>query len=116
MNLRDLRYFVALAETKHFGKAAERCFVSQPTLSAQIKKLENYLGVQLLFVWAYERALTAMTEAWRTKLRVRRQRRLTALAAGVASGLASRGSVRSTKKALGWRMQPRTARNAAECP
>lgn len=48
MNLRDLRYFVALAETKHFGKAAERCFVSQPTLSAQIKKLENYLGVQLL--------------------------------------------------------------------
>jgi len=46
MNLRDLRYFVALAETRHFGKAAERSFVSQPTLSAQIKKLENYLGVQ----------------------------------------------------------------------
>jgi LysR family hydrogen peroxide-inducible transcriptional activator len=48
MNLRDLRYFVALAETRHFGKAAERCYVSQPTLSAQIKKLENYLGVQLI--------------------------------------------------------------------
>jgi LysR family hydrogen peroxide-inducible transcriptional activator len=48
VNLRDLRYFVALAETKHFGKAAERSYVSQPTLSAQIKKLENYLGVQLI--------------------------------------------------------------------
>jgi LysR family transcriptional regulator, hydrogen peroxide-inducible genes activator len=48
VNLRDLRYFVALADTKHFGKAAERSFVSQPTLSAQIKKLENYLGVQLI--------------------------------------------------------------------
>src|SRR5690606_36671903 len=48
MNLRDLRYFVALAETRHFGKAAERSFVSQPTLSAQLKKLENYLGVQLI--------------------------------------------------------------------
>lgn len=48
MNLRDLRYFVALADTRHFGKAAERSFVSQPTLSAQLKKLENYLGVQLI--------------------------------------------------------------------
>jgi LysR family hydrogen peroxide-inducible transcriptional activator len=48
MNLRDLKYFVALADTRHFGKAAERSFVSQPTLSAQIKKLENYLGVQLI--------------------------------------------------------------------
>ena len=48
MNLRDLRYLVALAEEKHFGKAAERCFVSQPTLSAQIRKLEEYLGVPLV--------------------------------------------------------------------
>lgn len=48
MNLRDLKYLVALADERHFGKAAERCFVSQPTLSAQIKKLEEYLGVALV--------------------------------------------------------------------
>ena len=48
MNLRDLRYLVALADAKHFGKAAAACHVSQPTLSAQIKKLEGYLGVELI--------------------------------------------------------------------
>lgn len=47
MNLRDLRYFIALAETRHFGRAAEQCFVSQPTLSTQIRKLEDELGVPL---------------------------------------------------------------------
>jgi LysR family hydrogen peroxide-inducible transcriptional activator len=48
VNLKDLRYLVALADTGHFGKAAERTFVSQPTLSAQLKKLEEYLGVKLV--------------------------------------------------------------------
>jgi LysR family transcriptional regulator, hydrogen peroxide-inducible genes activator len=48
MNLKDLKYLVALADTGHFGKAAERSFVSQPTLSAQLKKLEEYLGVKLV--------------------------------------------------------------------
>ncbi len=47
MNLRDLKYLIAVAETEHFGHAAARCFVSQPTLSGQIKKLEQELGVTL---------------------------------------------------------------------
>jgi LysR family hydrogen peroxide-inducible transcriptional activator len=47
MNLRDLKYIIAVAETRHFGRAAERCFVSQPTLSGQIKKLEEELGVTI---------------------------------------------------------------------
>ena len=47
MNLRDLKYVIAVAETRHFGKAAEQCFVSQPTLSGQIRKLEEELGVAL---------------------------------------------------------------------
>lgn len=48
MNLRDLQYLVALAEHKHFGRAADASFVSQPTLSTQIRKLEDELGVALV--------------------------------------------------------------------
>jgi LysR family hydrogen peroxide-inducible transcriptional activator len=48
MNIKDLKYLVALADHNHFGKAAEACFVSQPALSMQIKKLEESLGVKLL--------------------------------------------------------------------
>ena len=48
LKLKDLRYLVALADEGHFGRAARRSFVSQPTLSAQLKKLEGYLGVQLI--------------------------------------------------------------------
>jgi LysR family transcriptional regulator, hydrogen peroxide-inducible genes activator len=62
MNLRDLRYLVALADERHFGKAAERCFVSQPTLSAQIRKLEEYLGVPLVERQPKRVALTAAGE------------------------------------------------------
>jgi LysR family transcriptional regulator, hydrogen peroxide-inducible genes activator len=48
LKLKDLRYLVAVADTLHFGRAAAKCFVSQPTLSAQLRKLEEYLGVQLI--------------------------------------------------------------------
>jgi LysR family hydrogen peroxide-inducible transcriptional activator len=48
LKLKDLRYLVAVADERHFGRAAASCFVSQPTLSAQLKKLEQDLGVQLI--------------------------------------------------------------------
>lgn len=47
MNLRDLRYLLAVAEYEHFGHAARACGVSQPTLSVQIRKLEEEIGVAL---------------------------------------------------------------------
>ncbi len=47
MNLRDLRYLLAMAEHEHFGRAAKACGVSQPTLSVQLRKLEELLGVAL---------------------------------------------------------------------
>jgi LysR family transcriptional regulator, hydrogen peroxide-inducible genes activator len=47
MTLRELRYLVALADHGHFGRAAEACNVSQPTLSTQLRKLEQYLGATL---------------------------------------------------------------------
>ncbi len=47
MNIRDLKYLIAVAREQHFARAAEKSFVSQPTLSMQIKKLEDELGVQI---------------------------------------------------------------------
>lgn len=47
MTLRQIQYLVALADTGHFGRAAERCCATQSTLSLQIRRLEDYLGVQL---------------------------------------------------------------------
>ncbi|MDB9957449.1 LysR substrate-binding domain-containing protein [Oceanospirillaceae bacterium] len=48
LSLKDLSYLVALDELGHFGKAAQACYVSQPTLSGQLKKLQNQLGVELI--------------------------------------------------------------------
>lgn len=62
MNLRDLQYLVAVAEHRHFGKAADACFVSQPTLSTQLKKLEVELGVELVERTPRQVMLTAAGE------------------------------------------------------
>lgn len=56
MNLNDLRYIVAVAREKHFGRAADSCYVAQPTLSVAVKKLEDELGVIL-----FERSKTEVT-------------------------------------------------------
>lgn len=59
LKLKDLRYLVTVADTRHFGRAAKACHVSQPTLSAQLKKLETYLGVQLIERGTKRASLTA---------------------------------------------------------
>jgi LysR family transcriptional regulator, hydrogen peroxide-inducible genes activator len=56
MTLTELRYIVALARERHFGRAAEACFVSQPTLSVAVRKLEDELGVAI-----FERAGSDLT-------------------------------------------------------
>ena len=62
MTLTELKYIVAVARERHFGKAAEACFVSQPTLSVAVKKLEEELDVKLFERSANEVAVTALGE------------------------------------------------------
>ncbi len=62
MTLTELRYVVAVARERHFGRAAEACFVSQPTLSVSIKKLEGELGAQIFERGGTEVSLTAVGE------------------------------------------------------
>ena len=70
MNIRDLKYLVALGRLKHFSQAAQFCCVSQPTLSAQIKKLEDELGIKLFErhqkkVWPTEAGIAIVQQAQR---------------------------------------------------
>jgi LysR family transcriptional regulator, hydrogen peroxide-inducible genes activator len=62
MTLTELKYIVAVAREKHFGKAAEACFVSQPTLSVAVKKLEEELDLKLFERSANEVTVTALGE------------------------------------------------------
>ena len=63
MTLTELRYIVAVARERHFGRAAEACFVSQPTLSVAIKKLEEELDVKLFERGTSEVSVTALGDA-----------------------------------------------------
>ena len=69
-NLRDLEYLVLLDEERHFRRAAERGFVSQPTLSGQLKKLEEQLGVMLV-----ERSSRSPEPTWPEGLALLREKR-----------------------------------------
>jgi LysR family hydrogen peroxide-inducible transcriptional activator len=62
MTLTELKYIVAVARERHFGKAAEACYVSQPTLSVAVKKLEEELDVKLFERSASEVTVTALGE------------------------------------------------------
>ena len=62
MTLTELRYIVAVAAERHFGRAAERCFVSQPSLSAAVKNLEDELGVKVFERGKGEVLVTAVGE------------------------------------------------------
>ena len=89
LSLRDLEYVVAVAEQRHFGKAAERCSVSQPSLSAQIRKLEDLLGIPL-FERTSRRVLpTPQGEVVIRQARIvlEEARRLLVLARGTAGAL-----------------------------
>ena len=62
MTLTEMRYIVALARERHFGKAAEACHVSQPTLSVALKKVEGQLGAALFERTASDVRITALGE------------------------------------------------------
>ena len=62
MTLTELKYIVAVARERHFGRAAEACFVSQPTLSVAVKKLEEELDVKIFERSSNEVTITALGE------------------------------------------------------
>lgn len=92
--LRQLRYFRALAETRHFGRAAEKMYVSQPAMSVQIKDLEANLGVQLVERHTRELVITPIGhEVLRRTEEILRNVRELEQSARWQSGLAGRLSI-----------------------
>ena len=69
ITLRQMRYLTAVADTLNFSRAADLCFVTQPTLSAGIKELEDRLGVQLIERTSQTVMLTTVGEEITTRAR-----------------------------------------------
>ncbi len=100
MDLKQLRYFIAVAEELHFGRAAARLFISQPALSFDIKKLEEQLGIQLLVrnnksVKLTNAGQVLLDEARNLLLQAEKVKRLTQLSAEGAVGQLRVGFVNS---------------------
>ena len=92
LTLRQLRYFDALAQQRHFGHAADICAISQPALSMQIKELEQALGTQLFERGGRQLRLTAVGEEFAPRVRdiLRAVDELSDLARAAAQGLSGR--------------------------
>ncbi|KGS00924.1 LysR family transcriptional regulator [Burkholderia sp. ABCPW 111] len=118
MDLKQLRYFVAVAEELHFGRAAKRLFISQPALSFDIRKFEDELGVQLFARTSKSVALTnagevLLGEARRLLLQAQEARRLTIRS---ASGLAGRLRIGFVNSMLYRGLPPAVRRFEADYP
>lgn len=96
MTLRELRYLVALADHRHFGRAADACHITQSTLSIQLRKLEEYLGQTLVDRQSGRPTLTPIGEQI-----VERARRLLAEADGILALTRLRGGLLKGAMTLG---------------
>ncbi|MET0072020.1 MAG: LysR substrate-binding domain-containing protein [Candidatus Thiodiazotropha sp.] len=121
MTLNELRYIVAVAQKRHFGHAAEACYVSQPTLSVAVKKLEEELGVGLFERGQGEVSLTAageriVTQAQRVLEEAGLIRQLASQSVNQLAGPLRVGAIYTVGPYLFPRLVPRLKQQASEMP